>query len=374
MAWGRAESHRTGRDHPWCKHNSQNQKSPADNRPHETGKRGIQRTPTRCSQDLVQIGGGPHPYLRTLAIVPGHPKPQGHGGPQNIGKATKPALKALTPAWRTSPVAIRYWNTGFSPQEVWGRELARASNRLHTLPLNHPITYRLRHSEGTPTILSRLYDLTPVTPVPAPRQHPVGPGASATAELFGLEPRPPKKARPKGDPGPRLTQADPVRWWEANRPTSYTHVNWDPKYTWETTPEGRGKLHTFLAEGSGHGNFESYHKRFNHLWTQAWHCVCGVVKEVGHTDNCELRRVPATWRKEPNLAANNTEEAKWWRRGQNAIVRIGIEKALRSMGAEQVMSVNKDGIEVKGQGAGAEDPDDSDAEEELPIAEVGRLA
>ncbi|KAL8364558.1 hypothetical protein RB595_003714 [Gaeumannomyces hyphopodioides] len=35
---------------------------------------------------------------------------------KTLEAATKPALKALTPAWRTSPVALRYWTMGFPPR------------------------------------------------------------------------------------------------------------------------------------------------------------------------------------------------------------------------------------------------------------------
>ncbi|KAL8364716.1 hypothetical protein RB595_003817 [Gaeumannomyces hyphopodioides] len=138
--------------------------------------------------------------------------------------------------------------------------------------------------------------------------------------------------------------------------------------------EGRAQMHTLLAEGSGHGNFESYHLRFNHPPSPDWLCLCGEEKEVGHTDTCEIRKVPAPWKRAPLLEANDTEEAKWWRRGQNAMVRIRVEKALKDIGATQVMVVERDMIGIIGQAPRVEDPDDSDKEEELPIVEVGRLA
>ncbi|KAL8296098.1 hypothetical protein RB600_001542 [Gaeumannomyces tritici] len=302
--------------------------------------------------------------------------------------ATRAPLKALTPAWRTSPAALRYWVMGFSPQEVWGRELARASIRLQSLPASHPISYRLGRPTGMPSRLGNLYLSNLLDPAPE-KLDPVGPGAAATAGMFGLKTRPQKASRPKGDPGPRLKQADPEPWWEANKPKSFAHVKWDPKCSWErgfhgmsraerTTRdpalvEGRGQLHTLMAEGSGHGNFESYHVRFNHPPSPDWFCLCGEIKEVGHTDSCELRRVPAPWRKKPLLEQNNTEEAKWWRRGKNAMIRVRIEKTLKNMGVNQLMHVSKNGIEAKGQAAREEGSEDSDAEEELPIVEVGRL-
>ncbi|KAL8365009.1 hypothetical protein RB595_004021 [Gaeumannomyces hyphopodioides] len=236
---------------------------------------------------------------------------------------------------------------------------------------------------GASLYLSNMLDEAPE------KLDPVGPGAAATVELFGLKTRPVKASRPKGNPGPRLAQADPEPWWEANKPKSFAHVKWDPRCSWEkglhgmgrtervtrdpALVESRGQLHTLLAEGPGHGNFESYHLRFNHPPSPDWFCLCGKVKEVGHTDKCEIRRVPAPWRKEPILEQNNTEKAKWWRRGKNAMIRIRIEKTLKDMGVTELMYVSKNGIECRGQQARARDPEDSDLEEELPIVEVGRL-
>ncbi|KAL8295058.1 hypothetical protein RB601_003576 [Gaeumannomyces tritici] len=259
----------------------------------------------------------------------------------------------------------------FSPQEVLGREPARASRRLHTLPVTHPVTFRLRHSMDTPSRLSRLY--TSTVPERFRNLDPISPGATEVADLFGLQDRPPKASRPKGDPGPRLEQADPGVWWEANRPTSFANAPCDPKHTWEkdihgrgacekvthdpALVEGKGQLHTLLAEESGYGNFESYH-----LWS--YQCL-RAEKDT---------RPPR--RKEPLLAQNGTEEAKWWRRGRNVMIRIRIEKAFKSLGTDQIMHISKDGVEGKGQATreeDPEDPEDSDAEKELPIVEVGRL-
>ncbi|EJT68871.1 hypothetical protein GGTG_13535 [Gaeumannomyces tritici R3-111a-1] len=254
----------------------------------------------------------------------------------------------------------------FSPQEVWGRELARASRRLHTLPVTHPATFRLRHSMDTPSRLSRLY--TSTVPERFRNLNPISPGATEVVDLFGLQNRPPKASRPKGDPGPRLEQADPEVWWEANRPTSFANVSWDPKHTWEKDIHGRGACERVthdpaLVEGRGQ----------LHCWQKGRDTTTLSPTTYGHTDRCEVRKVPAPWRKEPILEQNNTEEAKWWRRGKNAMIRIRIEKTLKNIGVDQLMHVNKNGIEAKGQESREEDPEDSEVEEELPIVEVGRL-
>ncbi|KAL8287932.1 hypothetical protein RB600_003726 [Gaeumannomyces tritici] len=205
---------------------------------------------------------------------------------------------------------------------------------------------------------------------------PVSREAKQAAEVLGVPARKPKASRPKGDPGPRLAQADPVTWWEANKPNSCKHVAWGTVARWER----RGQLHTYLAEGTGHGNFEAYHKRFNHPPSDHWWCVCGGgggggggVKEVGHTAACELRRVPAPWEKDPR--GPDTEEAAWQRRGHNAVVRTNVERTLKALGLERVLHVGKEGIEGRGpapRGEAPADPD-TDEEEELPVAEPGRL-
>ncbi|KAL8299201.1 hypothetical protein RB594_003652 [Gaeumannomyces avenae] len=283
-----------------------------------------------------------------------------------LERATRPALKALVPAWRTSPTPLRYWTMGFSPQEVWGRELARASERLHTLPRSHPLMYRLRHSIGKPSRLSRLY--TSTNPDPAPDLDPVAPKAPALADLLGTKQRPIKKPRPKGDPGPRLPQADPEPWWEANKPRSFEHVRWDPKCSWEKGLKdvtGRGQMHTILAEGSGHGNFGSYHTRFKHPPTPNWYCICGELKEVSHTDRCEIRRVPAPWRRAAPTAGPNPEE-EWWRRGYNAVQRLQIEKALKELGVHELVHAGTEGMECKTREARPASPGE-ETEEELEV-------
>ncbi|EJT69202.1 hypothetical protein GGTG_13311 [Gaeumannomyces tritici R3-111a-1] len=309
-------------------------------------------------------GEVPTPSYGLWPLFQGHQNQRAVAELKSLEAATKASLKALTPAWENITRGAKVLGRGLLPPR------------------------RLNRPTGSPLRLASLYLSTPLDPAPE-KLDPVGPGAAAIVELFGLKTRPQKALRPKGDPGPRLAQADPEPWWEANKPKLFAHVKWDPRCSWEkglhgmsraerTTRdpvlvEGRGQLHTLLAEGSGHGNFEFYHSRFNHPPSPDWFCLCGEVKEVGHTDTCELRRVPAPWRKEPLLEQNNTEEAKWRRRGKNAMIRIRIEKTLKNMGVDQLMHISGSGIEAKGQATREEDPEDSEPEEELPIAEVCRL-
>ncbi|KLU92419.1 hypothetical protein MAPG_11365 [Magnaporthiopsis poae ATCC 64411] len=50
-------------------------------------------------------------------------------------------------------------------------------------------------------------------------------------------------------------------------------VSWDPVRSWvDWAAEDRGEAHTFLAEGTGHGNFTAYHERFGHPWKPHHNC------------------------------------------------------------------------------------------------------
>ncbi|KLU89102.1 hypothetical protein MAPG_08078 [Magnaporthiopsis poae ATCC 64411] len=114
----------------------------------------------------------------------------------------------------------------------------------------------------------------------------------------------------------------------------------------------------------------SYHERFGHPWKPHHDCVCGLPREVGHTPACEIRRVPARWTRGPPRGTSRGE-SEWRRRGRDAVVRTRVEKAVRELGVEQLMFAVREGVEVVGRPQ-AEDPGDLDAEEELPVAEVGR--
>ncbi|KLU91757.1 hypothetical protein MAPG_10706 [Magnaporthiopsis poae ATCC 64411] len=166
--------------------------------------------------------------------------------------------------------------------------------------------------------------------------------------------------------------ADPVKWWEANRPNSMAAITWDQKRSWvDWAQETRGEAHTFLAEGTGHGNFKSYHERFNHPWDPRQDCVCGLPREVGHTNDCEVRKIPARWSRQPPPVPSRAE-AEWLQRGRNAVVRTRLEAALKKIGAKQLIFAARDGVEVVGvPQAGA--PGDLNIEEELPVAGPGRL-
>ena len=135
------------------------------------------------------------------------------------------AFRALTPVWKTSPTALRYWAAGLFPEKVWGREFGKAAVRLQTIPYNHPVMVRLQKGYDPTARLCRL--LLSMPPVPKigglaiKRLDPVAPNAPAVAGLFGLGACPGRPTRLKGNPGPRLAEADPEAWWEANRPKSF---------------------------------------------------------------------------------------------------------------------------------------------------------
>ncbi|KLU91758.1 hypothetical protein MAPG_10707 [Magnaporthiopsis poae ATCC 64411] len=161
------------------------------------------------------------------------------------------------------------------------------------------------------------------------------------------------------------------KWWEASRPNSMAAVSWDQKRSWvDWAPKTRGETHTFLAEGTGHGNFQSYHRRFHHQWDPRQDCLCGLPREVGHAQACEIRKLPFNWSRRPPPAPSRAE-AKWMQRGKNAVVHARLETALKKLRAEKVLFASREGVEITGL-ARPESPG-GEEEEELLVVEPGRL-
>ena len=52
----------------------------------------------------------------------------------------------------------------------------------------------------------------------------------------------------------------------------------------------RASLHRLLAERSGHGDFATYHRRFNHDESSITPCRCGEEKSPGHFVECTEAR------------------------------------------------------------------------------------
>lgn len=79
-----------------------------------------------------------------------------------------------------------------------------------------------------------------------------------------------------------------VRWWADHTPDSYKPWNLPIGGKLEELKLPRASLHRLLAERSGHGDFASYHRRFNHEESSITPCGCGEEKEPGHFVECEL--------------------------------------------------------------------------------------
>ena len=78
-------------------------------------------------------------------------------------------------------------------------------------------------------------------------------------------------------------------WWLHNTPATY--ANWG--LSAEPSPKelslSRPTLHRLIAERSGHGDFATYHRRFNHPEAAANAiCRCGDEMNPGHIFACGL--------------------------------------------------------------------------------------
>ncbi|KAI1004416.1 hypothetical protein K3495_g3796 [Podosphaera aphanis] len=80
------------------------------------------------------------------------------------------------------------------------------------------------------------------------------------------------------------------KWWENNAPQSYVRlgINTAP-YFREELLLSRKALGQVIAARSGHGDFASYHTRFNHRDANM-HCLCGSPKSPKHFLFCRIRR------------------------------------------------------------------------------------
>ncbi|KAA8622074.1 hypothetical protein SMACR_09810 [Sordaria macrospora] len=115
------------------------------------------------------------------------------------------------PVWKTVQRTVPFWLVGIAPAEILGREIARTAARLHTLPVNHPLTERRLGT--TVTGWSRLTSMANLHPPngggPRPLD-PETPSASGMAEPGGGGPaqKTPHTDAPTGS-RPRPVLADP---------------------------------------------------------------------------------------------------------------------------------------------------------------------
>jgi ribonuclease HI len=112
---------------------------------------------------------------------------------------------------------------------------------------------------------------------------------------------------PEWDPGPtrfptqsgirtkarQMAWASRTAWWaKARGRLSDTYLKWDLPYSVRRSRAHdlpRQMLHHYLAVRTGHGDFSSYHRRFNHD-DAALECTCGRPKTPEHLVYCRLSR------------------------------------------------------------------------------------
>lgn len=204
------------------------------------------------------------------------------GALEAVENVTSAALRAALPVWRTVPRPVPFWLAGIAPPEVVGREVARASARINSLPVGHPLERRLRNAP--PRKWSRLHSLA-------------GPGDRAPrmwvprypALRRWLAPAAPEPEKRR--PGWVLpAEADPETYWEKHKPDSFAGITWQPRNPYLRLP--RRRLARWVGEQTGHWDFHSYHHRMGHPDSAFSHCVCGEPREKNHFRRCLVTRLP----------------------------------------------------------------------------------
>ncbi|CCC05689.1 unnamed protein product [Sordaria macrospora k-hell] len=156
------------------------------------------------------------------------------------------------PVWKTVQRTVPFWLVGIAPAEILGREIARTAARLHTLPVNHPLTERRLGT--TVTGWSRLTSMANLHPPngggPRPLD-PETPSASGMAEPGGGGPaqKTPHTDAPTGS-RPRPVLADPQTAIPPGHP-------WHHNNPYLDLP--RSYLARWIGEKTGHYDFHSIH-------------------------------------------------------------------------------------------------------------------
>ncbi|OJD09853.1 hypothetical protein ACJ73_10053, partial [Blastomyces percursus] len=87
-------------------------------------------------------------------------------------------------------------------------------------------------------------------------------------------------------------------YWARNAPTRYNELEIPLQGARAEQKLPRFTLGKLYAARTGHGDFKSYHDRFNHEDAEV-HCRCGAAKAPEHFYYCRLARRAATARRRP---------------------------------------------------------------------------
>ncbi|KAK2933577.1 hypothetical protein FoTM2_004819 [Fusarium oxysporum f. sp. vasinfectum] len=101
-------------------------------------------------------------------------------------------------------------------------------------------------------------------------------------------------------------------WWQEALPRHRSYHALDLKTATLKCPRElslpRGTLHHLLACRSTHGDFQSYHRRFNHK--DATKCTCGRIKTPEHLVFCrKVQRLRSQW---PQLKKEPQNNREYW--------------------------------------------------------------
>jgi ribonuclease HI len=102
----------------------------------------------------------------------------------------------------------------------------------------------------------------------------------------------------------KLKHSAAATWWDAHQhKLSKRYTRWSLRYSTRPPRElelPRATLHKLLALRTGHGDFEWYHKKFNHL-DAVLTCNCGCPKTPEHLVHCRwIRHTFKDWPDKPD--------------------------------------------------------------------------
>ncbi|QQK40076.1 putative RNA-directed DNA polymerase from transposon X-element [Penicillium digitatum] len=261
------------------------------------------------------------------------------------------AIRGVLPVWRTTPTPSLFRDAGIpSGYATLEEAKLRFALRLNTIHKGHTLVRRIRppmitRGRGTgtrqpaKTIIQRLGSILPEVPrptlspphySPGCRIDPTGGIDKATAsKAFQVwqESLPPtdicvfsdgSEQWQEGINGIRsifreLRNEARLRWWDTvSQKLSQWYRRWSDTYEIDSLPElelRRPALHRWLALRSSHGDFDWYHRKFNHEDAKL-DCSCGRRKSPEHLALChKTQRSFRHWPKRPPTPPTDRTEA-----------------------------------------------------------------
>ncbi|KAF4465954.1 reverse transcriptase [Fusarium albosuccineum] len=198
------------------------------------------------------------------------------------------SLRATAPTWKTTPLPALYRESGFPPIDILiESHRRRFAARLQSLNSAHPLVQHLKPPDrGRATRLPALLPQAP-RPLLQPRIPPVSPRLPDERcwepQRGSFEPLdlPPTLAFIRRQ-ARTMSRDEFSSWWTNNMPEASIPLDLkaDLRGPKELTLP-RSTLHHLLAARTHHGDFATYHERFNHLESTN-NCSCDHRKNAYH--------------------------------------------------------------------------------------------